>query len=260
VTSTGATVNYPRNMVLYHGTHVNIAPSPPAGPNFYASPMWFSPSFENSVAHTLRNSVQAATPHATFYVYSMHVTASPRLLANPPNTKSYTESLEAALGVPLRKEPNNRHEVIMSANSDQIIPKLINPKFNFATKYDGWRSPWDQNEVMLHPNFLKTSAGTSQVYVKQRWVCPTAKFCEYATATLKLAHCATMVEEVNVVDPKSRDLVTYDLRIATGGDKTLQQLVGLYCTSEPIGKLAGFIPKPSTIVQAASAATPPPAK
>ncbi len=171
------TVPYPAGLVLYHATMVDLANNNNQEVRFWKQPTWFAPRLGTAVAHLMK--FRWDSPHdEELFIYEFHATRILNLVPNPPEEARYNSRLAQLFHIPLAAastrymgdsspigdiagshfcegfRPNDLIALNARSNrpphrADRNIVLPAQP-----VSYEGWRSPWDQNEVMLCPTSL----------------------------------------------------------------------------------------------------------
>ncbi len=194
-----APVQYGANLVLYHGTDVDLVDAGSKEVRFWRQPTWFAVRLGTSVAHMMAfrwDPANLPNPDVTFYLYEFHSTRPLNLIPNPPNAARYDARLSYLFHLPPRvvKQymgaaspiadmagsrfcqgflPSHLQAIDarLGRRASQPDPRIVLPRN--PVSYEGWRSPWDQNEVMLCPTSVLVG-----IQSRSQFKCSTQKICD----------------------------------------------------------------------------------
>lgn len=147
--------------VFYHSSKSPLAWNAHTEPTL---PMWMTVDLEQSVGLGAKTAVAAHGNNAAVYVHPIRIRDHKvlRLFPLPPCVDGGQRLLNQFLRVVLPmvhvpQFPNGLMGYNMDTAEGKELMRSVCQAFRSAkpTPYDGWRSPWDQDEMMLCPHALK---------------------------------------------------------------------------------------------------------
>jgi len=146
----GDVYTVPVGTALYHGSHVYAL-----NPAFDGSPIWFSPDPVQALGAGRK---KAAREHAAdAYLWHGEVNTAINLLPlSPCGLYGITLLNHYAVNDPFTTDGQHANNGLMGVTNMFINGKILDLCeiwYNAGhPTYDGWRSPWDQDELMLCPH------------------------------------------------------------------------------------------------------------